>query len=220
MKKVIVFGFEDVLFNVSNVEKRMRKSDELVKRLEDVKEKDELLKISIGERKEEKGSVSKWRRCIEELREKLMMYNVDELREILIGLEKTKMNSYRKGSVLKLKMYGGVKEDLDRLRSLRKSIVDLKMYVVSDLERDVVRKLLKNNGIEVDGVKGSLEGVIEDCGRKEDIVVFSGDEKVKDKCDELGVKGVICKWSGKVDEGVKGMYNMDEMWKEIGLLRA
>lgn len=170
MKKVIVFDVEKVLFNVKNVEKWLKGSDERL------------------------NGVSEFER-------------VEELK---------KRESYLKGSVKKCRMYEGVKENVERLVCLRKSMEGrMKVFVVSKFGRRDVWNLLSENGIEVDGVYGSVGKMIDEWGIDERSVVYFCGEKGWYEGESRNVRSVFCKWGY---EGVDvGMEKMDGMWREMGV---
>ena len=116
-----------------------------------------------------------------------------------------KREEYLKGSFGKLKVSGGLREDLELLMCLRRRLEGMRFYVVSDFRRELVLKMLEGNGLSVDDVCGDVEKVMGEWGvEKEDVVVFGNEEDVR-KCEEMGVKGVV---------------GVEEMWKEIGLRRG
>lgn len=141
---------------------------------------------------------------------------IEEMSEFGKREEKKKMDGYLRGSLKKCRMYEGVRENVERLMGLRKSLEGrLKVFVVSGFGRELVWSMLSENGIEVDGVYGNVGKIIEEWGfEREDVVYFSGSVKRWCEGDVMKVKNVMCGWGKGFEEGMK---SIDGMWKEMGV---
>lgn len=188
MKNVVVFDVENVMFNVKNVEKWLKGSEERLEKMNDVEREKEF------ESKEE----FKW-------------WNEFERAE-----EFKRRERYLKGSLRKCRMCEGMKENMERLMGLRK-VLDgrLKVFVVSGFGSELVWRLLGDNGIVVDGVYGSIGKIMGDYGyESKDVVYFSGSERRWCEGDVMKVNNVFCGWGNGFAEG---LMSVDGIWKEIGV---
>lgn len=146
---------------------------------------------------------------------------VDDRKKLMEGMsdfdrreEMKKMDNYMKGSIVKSRMEKGVKDEMERLEGLKRVMKGVRLYVVSRYGREIVGKLLMNNGIVVDGIYGSVNKIIENEGFEgKDVIYFNYGGF---NCEVTGIKNVLCKWGGKYDD-LAGIDNMGDIWSEIGL---
>lgn len=128
--------------------------------------------------------------------------------------ELRRRGEYLRGSVVKMRMLDGVKANVERLMVLKR-LGRLSVYVVSEFRRELVWRLLEENGMEVNGIYESVGKMMEESGcERDEVVYFSGSEKRWCEGEMENVNNVLCGWGKGFEEGMR---SMDGMWREIGV---
>ena len=96
----------------------------------------------------------------------------------------------------------GVRGDLEDLEKLKGMVGDMRLVFVSKYGRMKVMRLLKNNGLKDFEVMGSIDEL--EVVEKEDVIMFGNEEDLV-KMEGMGMKCVV---------------GVNEMWKEIGIIRV
>jgi len=126
---------------------------------------------------------------------------------------------YLDESFKKVKLYKKVREGVKDLIEIKRRMGGkVKVYVVSEFKNEWVWRLMRVNGMSVDGVFGSIEKFKKEVDIEgKDVVYFSGVVERVNNGEEIGVKSVLCKWGKKYGKRVEGICEEDEMLREIGI---
>lgn len=129
---------------------------------------------------------------------------------------------YLDESYKKVRLYKKIKDSVKDLMEIRGRFGGkIKLYVISEFKNEWVWKLMKLNGISVDGIYSNIEKCNEEVGFEgKDVVYLSGLKERVEEGKKIGVNSVLCKWGNKNVRKEEGIENGEDLLRSVGIIKV